>query len=107
MSLYCYKGVTTMRVEGRKVYLKPEEVSTECPVKPAWAARMIEVYGPDAELRGRLGRFSRCPEVLDLAGYEVEIEGSQGKATPKAEAEQAPEAEVKAAGAELRPGKSE
>lgn len=63
-----------MRVEGTKVILKPEEVVEECPLRPNWAARMIQIYGADSNLKGRLGKFSRCPKVLDLAGYQVEIE---------------------------------
>jgi hypothetical protein len=62
-----------MRLEGKKVILKPEEVE-ECPIRPVWAASMIQLYGVDSDYKGRLARFSRCPEVLKLAGYEVEIE---------------------------------
>lgn len=64
-----------MKVERRRVTLNREEVSHECPIKPKWAASMVQIYGPDADLKGRLGRYSRCPEVLELAGYEVQIEG--------------------------------
>jgi len=71
--------VKVVKVEGKKVTLKAEEVVAECPLKPKWAASMVSIYGPDADLKGRLGRFSRCPEVLKLAGYEVVVEGSESE----------------------------
>lgn len=65
-----------MEIVGRKVVLEPEEVISECPLKPKWAAAMLQMYGVDNDYRGRLGKFSRCPDVLKLAGYEVEIQES-------------------------------
>lgn len=63
-----------MKVEGHKVTLKLEEVCEECPAKPKCAASMIKQYGVQTRPEGRLGKFSRCPEVLKEAGYKVVIE---------------------------------
>ena len=67
-----------MEVYGKKVRLKPEEVSPKCPLDPAWAASMLRLYGPDHAFRSeRLRDAARCVEVLKIAGYDVEITESE------------------------------
>jgi hypothetical protein len=53
------------RINNKVILLRSE--ITECPLDPAWAAKMVRLYGVDGELKGRLGRFARCPEVLERA----------------------------------------
>jgi hypothetical protein len=66
--------VNEMKIEGNRIILTKEEVETTvCPRNVQWAARMVELYGPNRDFKGRLAQFSRCPEVLRAAGYEVEI----------------------------------
>ncbi len=62
-----------MKIDGLKVTLRSDEI-TECPLKPKWAASMIQLYGADSDLKGRLGKFSHCPAVLTEAGYIVAVE---------------------------------
>jgi hypothetical protein len=62
-----------MEVKGSKIILNRSEVSEVCPTVISWAAKMIQIYGPDTDFKGRLKVFSRCPEVLKAAGYDVEI----------------------------------
>jgi hypothetical protein len=73
MIVYLSRERKTMRIEGKKVILKPDEVVDD-PIDPRWAAHQIQVYGLEGNFKGRLARLSRSPAVLRLAGYEVEIE---------------------------------
>ncbi|MFC1865707.1 hypothetical protein ACFLYB_03235 [Chloroflexota bacterium] len=66
-----------MKVDGNKITLLPNEVSTTCPLNVKWASSMVAVYGPDSNLGGRLALYSRCPEVLRAAGYDVAVEGQK------------------------------
>lgn len=65
-----------MEVVNGKVILTEDEINW-CPIDTKWAARMVQIYGPDTGSRGRLSKLSRCPEVLKQAGYEVIIAGSE------------------------------
>lgn len=67
-----------MEVQGRKVILAPNEVSSECPLDVTWSAKMVALYGADHNFKSeRLRKASRCPEVLKQAGYDVEIVESE------------------------------
>ena len=63
-----------MKVIGKKVILHSNE-TVECPLNPSWSAKMIAIYGADGNFKkgSRLEKYSKCPEVLRLAGYDVEI----------------------------------
>jgi hypothetical protein len=72
-----------VRVEGITVYLKESEVQeAACPLDTKWAVSQIRMYGADANFKGRLASLSRCPRVLEDAGYQVKIEEEK---TPETE----------------------
>lgn len=62
-----------MVVIGNTVVLLRDELSPVCVKDPAWAAKLIRLYGVDAEYRGRLKSLSKCEAVLTAAGYTVRI----------------------------------
>jgi len=68
-----------MEVKGRKVVLSRKEVEEEglCPINRRWAIAALKLFGPTNNPRSRLYFFSRCPEVLKEAGYQVEIMESE------------------------------
>jgi len=68
-----------MRIEGRRVILKRDEIGS-CPIRKGWAVGMIRNYGVREDFKGALAEFVRCPEVLEEAGYEVVIEEEGEKA---------------------------
>jgi hypothetical protein len=41
------------------------------------------MYGLETDAKRKLGQWSRCPEVLKEAGYDVEIENPDSKEKQK------------------------
>ena len=69
-----------MEISGRHIKIRASEVDdAACPTKPKWAASQLEQFGlPLAQEIPRLAPFTRCPSVLELAGFTVEIVSDQG-----------------------------
>ena len=67
-----------MRIEGRTIYLKRDEVSSMCPADPRWAVRALQMYGLRTDFKSAiLNEVVRCPHILKELGYHVVIEDEE------------------------------
>ena len=73
-----------MEVEGTRVKLNRSEIQEGAsPINPSWAASQISRFGLErATLNPQLARYAKCPEVLQAAGYTVEIVDEETEAEP-------------------------
>ena len=64
-----------VEIQGRHIRIRASEIDdAACPSKPKWAASQIEQFGLAlAQQIPRLAPFTRCPTVLELAGFTVEV----------------------------------
>ena len=63
-----------MEINGRKIKLNKSEINGSCPLDPSWAASMMDRYGIEiVSASRRMSHLAKCPDVLEAAGYEVEI----------------------------------
>ncbi len=64
-----------MEIEGTHVKLHRSEIRDGAsPLNPTWAANQISRLGLEKAVQSwQLARYTKCPEVLQAAGYSVEI----------------------------------
>ena len=63
-----------MEIDGKNIKMFASEVNPACPLNPRWAAGVISRLGlPLAEISEKLFPLTRCPAVLEAAGYTVKI----------------------------------
>ncbi len=73
-----------MEVEGTHVKLHRSEIRDDaCPLNPTWAANQISRFGLERAAQSwQLARYMKCPEVLQVAGYSVEIIDDEAETEP-------------------------
>ena len=63
-----------VRVVGTTIIATENALAKACPAKPRWLAGVISNLGLEITLESpKLRKVALCPEVLQLAGYQLKV----------------------------------
>jgi len=63
-----------VKVIGMTVVATEDALAKACPARPKWAAGVVSNLGVEIALESpKLRKIALCPEVLELAGYQLKV----------------------------------